>query len=45
LGIALLANGAEQLGPKAKGIKRSNGFLLHSAWEGVAFDRFRQMLF
>jgi len=20
-------------------------FLLHSAWEGVAFDRFRQMLF
>jgi hypothetical protein len=46
LGIALLRNSAEQLGPEAEGFKRrSNDFLLRSACEGSTFDRFRQMLF
>src|SRR5439155_21447222 len=45
LGVALLADSAQQLGLQAKLFKRrSNDFLLRSAWEGSTFDRFRQML-
>jgi hypothetical protein len=46
LGIALLRYNAEQLRPEAERIeRRTNGYLLRSACEGLAFDRFRQMLF
>jgi hypothetical protein len=45
LGIALLRYGAEQLRPEAERIeRRTNENLLRSACEGLAFDRFRQML-
>jgi hypothetical protein len=46
LGIALLRYSAEQLRPEAERIeRRTNGNLLRSACEGLAFDRFRQMRF
>jgi len=45
-GVALVRDSAKQLGPEAKGIKRrSNGNSPAAACEGLAFDRFRQMLF
>jgi hypothetical protein len=45
LRVALLGDGAQQRGHQAELFKRrSNGFLLRSAWEGSTFDRFRQML-
>jgi hypothetical protein len=46
-GVALVRDSAEQLGAQAEGFeRRSNGFLLHSAWEGsLPFDRFRLMRF
>jgi hypothetical protein len=37
LGVALPGDGAEQLGAQTEGFeRRSNGFLLHSAWKGLA---------
>jgi hypothetical protein len=42
-GVALLGDGAEQLGLEPEGIERRNDTLLRSACEGFAFDRFRQM--
>jgi hypothetical protein len=45
-GVALVGYRAFKLGGQAEAFKRrSNGFLLSSAWEGGTFDRFRQMLF
>jgi hypothetical protein len=44
--VALLGDGAQQRGQQAELFKRrSNDFLLRSAWEGSTFDRFRQMRF
>jgi hypothetical protein len=45
-GVALLGYGACKLGIKAEAFeRRTDGFLLSTAWEGGTFDRFRQMLF
>jgi hypothetical protein len=45
-GVALVGDRACQLGIEAEAFeRRTDGFLLSTAWEGGTFDRFRRMLF